>query len=73
MLSKTLRSLEENGLLNRTVFPTKPPSVEYELTDLGQSFMPIVLELANWAEVNQIQVHEARLKFNRDIDYYVQK
>lgn len=73
MLSKTLRSLEENGLLNRTVFPTKPPSVEYELTHLGQSFMPIVLQLADWAQVNQTQVHEARLNFNRDVDYYAQK
>ncbi|MGN7974440.1 winged helix-turn-helix transcriptional regulator [Serratia sp. 22264] len=63
MLSKTLRSLEEDGLVTRTVYPTKPPSVEYELTELGQSFMPHVHGLAEWAFMNESKVRAARQSF----------
>lgn len=63
MLSKSLRSLEENGLILRTVYPTKPPSVEYELTQLGKSFLPIVHQLENWANTHQEVISLARQHF----------
>ena len=64
MLSKTLRSLEESGLVKRTVYSTKPPSVEYELTELGYSFLPIIINLEQWATVNQNNINLAREAFN---------
>ena len=68
MLSKTLRSLEEHGLLNRMVYPTKPPRVEYELTDLGQSFLPVLQNLEQWAIQHQDQVDAAREVFKQKIE-----
>ncbi len=65
MLSKTLRSLEEDGLVSRTVYPTKPPSVEYQLTKLGKSFLPHVYGLIEWAQANQAKVHTARKAFTQ--------
>lgn len=61
MLSVTLRQLERDGLVSRTVTPTKPPQVEYALTDLGQSLMVPVGALAAWASAKQplIQRHRA--------------
>ena len=49
MLTLTLRNLERDGLVNRTVTPTIPPRVDYELTGLGQSLLKPILGLANWA------------------------
>jgi len=63
ILSKTLRSLEENGLVKRTVFATKPPSVEYELTELGFSFLPIIINLEQWAIENQENINIAKKEF----------
>ena len=68
MLSKTLRSLEEHGLLNRMVYPTKPPRVEYELTDLGQSFLPVLQNLEQWAIQHQDRVDAAREVFKQKIE-----
>ena len=66
MLSKSLRSLEENGLVKRTIFPTKPPSVEYELTPLGISFLPTVIGLEQWAIQHEQEINASRKLFKKD-------
>ena len=48
MLSLQLRALEEDGLVNRTVFPEVPPRVEYSLTKEGQSLVPVLEAMASW-------------------------
>lgn len=50
MLTVTLRSLENDGLVSRTVYAEVPPRVEYRLTALGQSLLEAVIELGNWAK-----------------------
>ena len=50
MLTKTLRKLEEDGLVHREVFDEMPLRVEYELTDLGQDIARLVVELKGWLE-----------------------
>ena len=49
MLSVTLRSLEDDGMIQRNVFAEVPPRVEYELTDKGISFIPVLDQLVGWA------------------------
>lgn len=53
MLAQTLRRLQEDGLLSRTVHPTNPPRVDYALTPLGQSLIGPISELVSWAEENR--------------------
>lgn len=65
MLTVTLRSLEEDGLVSRTVYPEIPPRVEYRLTELGQSLLQQILHLADWAKLNGTQILEARQRYNR--------
>lgn len=60
MLTRTLRSLERDGLVNRTVYPTVPPRVDYELTDLGRTLLEPVAAVAAWAEENREAVQAAR-------------
>ena len=48
MLTQQLRELESNNLLNREVFPVIPPKVEYSLTELGRSFMPVLVAMRDW-------------------------
>ena len=60
MLTQTLRSLEADGLISRTVFATVPPRVDYELTDLGRSLMVPLSGLVAWAEANHVAVKAAR-------------
>ncbi len=64
MLTTTLRSLERDGFVIRTVFPTTPPQVEYQLTALGRDLLDPVGALADWALKNQARVDEAREKFD---------
>ena len=52
MLTSTLRGLEADGLVSRTVYPEMPPRVEYALTQRGQSFMPVMRQLMDWAYNN---------------------
>lgn len=52
MLTSTLRGLEADGLVSRTVYPEMPPRVEYALTSRGQSFMPVMRQLMDWAYNN---------------------
>ena len=64
MLTTTLRSLERDGFVTRTVFPTTPPSVAYELTELGRDLLVPVVALAEWARKNQPRMDEARRAFD---------
>lgn len=64
MLTQTLRDLERDGLLLRKVFPTKPPSVEYSLTDLGISLLDPIANLVAWAERNHAAIVTARTAFD---------
>jgi DNA-binding HxlR family transcriptional regulator len=65
MLTVTLRSLEEDGLVNRQVYPEIPPRVEYSLTPLGQSLLLQLLELAGWAKGHIGQIVEARERYGK--------
>lgn len=64
MLTQTLRNLERDGLITRTVTPTVPLTVEYELTGLGISLVGVFLQLKNWADENMDDVARARQDFD---------
>ncbi len=64
MLTLTLRGLERDGLVTRTVFPTVPPRVDYELTDLGRSLLEPVSELGLWARRHRPAIQDARERFD---------
>ena len=64
MLTLTLRGLERDGLVTRTVFPTIPPRVDYELTDLGRALRQPVLALGTWAMEHQGEIESARARFD---------
>lgn len=63
MLTQTLRDLERDGLVKRQVFDTKPPSVEYSLTEVGQSLLVPLLKLVDWAEDNKPVIWKSREAF----------
>ena len=63
MLTVTLRSLEADGLVKRTVYPEVPPRVEYEITGLGKSLVPHIVSLTNWAMDHLPEINESREKF----------
>jgi DNA-binding HxlR family transcriptional regulator len=65
MLTLTLRSLERDGLVTRTVHPTVPPSVEYALTPLGRTLLEPVMALVAWSERNKGRIAAARERFDR--------
>ena len=60
VLASTLRDLEENGFVSRTVTPVTPPQVEYELTELGEEFRRPVSAIAEWAIANTARIEAAR-------------
>lgn len=64
MLTLTLRGLERDGLVERRVYATIPPAVEYELTPLGRSLTGPLWTLAQWAQANQAEIASARVKFD---------
>jgi DNA-binding HxlR family transcriptional regulator len=64
MLTLTLRGLERDGLVKRTVYPTVPPRVDYELTPLGRSLRQPIQALAKWAEKHRTAVQEARARYD---------
>lgn len=66
MLTLTLKGLEKDGLLTRTVFPTIPPRVDYELTPLGHTLLEPVFGLVMWAEQNQAKIEAARKRFEKE-------
>jgi DNA-binding HxlR family transcriptional regulator len=64
MLTLTLRGLERDGLVTRTIFPTIPPRVDYELTDLGRGLSRPVIALGEWAKMHQAEIESARSHFD---------
>ena len=68
MLTLTLRGLERDGLVTRTVFPTIPPRVDYELTKLGRSLLEPVSGIGLWARQNRAAIAEARQRFDAGAD-----
>jgi DNA-binding HxlR family transcriptional regulator len=65
MLSKTLKHLEQDGFVRRTVYPEVPPRVEYELTDLGRSFLIPMKILIGWAARNHPAITSARRRHEK--------
>jgi len=68
MLTLTLRNLERDGLVSRTVTPSIPPRVDYELTELGQSLQKPICGLATWATDNVEAIHEAQARYDAGHD-----
>ncbi|HVI06003.1 MAG TPA: helix-turn-helix domain-containing protein [Sphingomicrobium sp.] len=68
MLTLTLRNLERDGLVSRTVTPTIPPRVDYELTELGQSLQKPICGLAQWATQNVEAIHTAQARYDNEHD-----
>ena len=64
MLTQTLRDLQRDGYLVRTVYPTLPPSVEYGLTDLGHSLLTPVRALVQWSQANHATIRQARSAYD---------
>ena len=66
MLTLTLRNLERDGLVNRTVTPSIPPRVDYELTELGKSLQKPICGLVQWSMDNVGAIHGAQERYDRD-------
>jgi DNA-binding HxlR family transcriptional regulator len=64
MLTLSLRGLERDGLITRTVEPTIPPKVEYELTELGRTLLVQVFALTQWALDHRTSIHEAQRRYD---------
>jgi len=65
MLTLTLKGLERDGLISRTVYPTIPPRVEYELTKLGRSLLTPITGLGKWAGQNRERIQIARDRYDK--------
>ena len=65
MLTLTLRGLERDGIVTRTIYPTIPPRVDYALTPLGKTLLEPVQALATWADAHRNEIHEARGRYDR--------
>jgi DNA-binding HxlR family transcriptional regulator len=66
MLTLTLRNLERDGLVTRTVHPTVPPRVEYELTPVARELHETLQRLTDWAERNRVYVAESRAAYDEE-------
>jgi DNA-binding HxlR family transcriptional regulator len=66
MLTQTLRDLQRDGYLTRTVYPTQPPSVEYQLTPLGHSFLALLRSLVQWSTENHAAIKAARAAYDAE-------
>src|ERR1035437_3816451 len=73
MLTLTLKGLERDGLVTRTLYPTIPPRVDYELTDLGKKLVPPLRALYDWAEEFRPVMLAARDEFAKKTDPSLQK
>lgn len=62
MLTVTLRTLEADGFLKRTIYPEIPPRVEYTITNLGKSLVPLIDNLEQWANQNMAEIEQSRLE-----------
>lgn len=63
MLTVSVRKLEADGLLSRQIFPVIPPRVEYQLTPLGKSLLPLLATISDWANSNMEEILENRERF----------
>ena len=68
MLTLTLRGLERDGHVTRTIFPTIPPRVDYELTELGQGLIEPMQVLGQWAKAHLPEIETARVRFDAKKD-----
>lgn len=66
MLTVSLRSLERDGLVSRTIYPEIPPRVEYQLTSLGDSLLELMTVFGEWANLHADEIIEARKKFDKN-------
>ncbi len=66
VLSGTLKTLETDALVLRTTYPTVPPKVEYQLTELGRSLVPIITQLTEWAQTNLKTIVTHRKEFEEE-------
>lgn len=67
MLIQTLRKLEKNGLVERTVYPVVPPKVEYTLTPLGETLIDPLLKICEWTAHHDEEMREARKRYSRSL------
>ena len=67
VLSGTLQVLEADGLVRRTLYPEVPPRVEYELTEMGFSLMPIIEDLTQWASSNMPTIMNHREQYEQSV------
>lgn len=63
VLSGTLKELETDGLITRKVYPVVPPKVEYKLTDIGVTLVPLIYQLTEWAQANMKKIMNHRRDF----------
>lgn len=63
VLSDTLKTLEADGLISRKVYPVVPMKVEYALTPTGETLMPIISQLTEWAQQNMASIKQNRQRF----------
>ena len=61
ILTKQLRELEQDGIIARTIYPVVPPKVEYHLTELGETILPIVNEMWRWGKAH-MEYYRDKLK-----------
>ena len=67
VLSSTLRTLEAAGLIDRKVYPVVPPKVEYRLTGIGKSLLPLIRQLTEWAQTNMKKVTNHRKEYETSL------
>lgn len=65
VLSSTLRTLEADGFIDRKVYAVVPPKVEYRLTDVGKSLLPLIRQLTEWAQTNMKKVMTHRKEYEQ--------
>jgi DNA-binding HxlR family transcriptional regulator len=66
MLTQTLRDLQRDGYISRHVYPTNPPSVDYTLTDLGRSFLGVLMPMVDWSSRYHSEIRAARAVFDAE-------
>ena len=65
VLSTTLRTLEADGFIDRKVYAVVPPKVEYRLTEVGKSLLPLIKQLTDWAQTNMKKVMTHRKEYEQ--------
>lgn len=66
VLSSTLKTLEADALITRKIYPTVPPKVEYRLTEIGRSLVPLIAQLTEWAQTNMKTIVKHRKAFETE-------